>query len=331
MSATQCTRRGLLILGVAVDPLHPGAGRSPGVVDLPVQRDALGYPLVYASSVKGALKSLCARNLCPGRIIRGEGGDAGKIRCCAREENGKCVDACECCCVFGGEPGEGEAGAGALAFLDLVPLAFPAPSADHGFVYVTTPVLLARIQLLLEAIGGNEAAAGLKRVVDELLAASMSLGAGRALAARGLGGSVSIGAAALRVDGEVDLSALRSMLGGLGGMASMLPDRLVVVSAQDGLALVERSLLRVTRVRLRRDRKTVATGALWTEEYIMYGTVFATGVVDTCYRNRYCEALGGDPVEMLWEAVRKDGNRFYAVVGGKETVGRGMIKFVVER
>jgi len=47
-----------VVLGLLAEtPVHPGSGRSAGVVDLPVSREAAtGYPFVPGSSVKGALR-----------------------------------------------------------------------------------------------------------------------------------------------------------------------------------------------------------------------------------------------------------------------------------
>lgn len=47
-----------LMLGLLAEtPVHPGAGRSLGVVDLPVAREeATGYPVVVGSSLKGSLR-----------------------------------------------------------------------------------------------------------------------------------------------------------------------------------------------------------------------------------------------------------------------------------
>jgi CRISPR-associated protein Cmr4 len=47
-----------LVFIEALTPLHPGAGRSvEGLADLPVQRDEFGFPTIWASSLKGAIKS----------------------------------------------------------------------------------------------------------------------------------------------------------------------------------------------------------------------------------------------------------------------------------
>ena len=47
-----------MMLGLLAEtPIHPGAGRSMGVVDLPVAREAAtDYPVIVGSSLKGALK-----------------------------------------------------------------------------------------------------------------------------------------------------------------------------------------------------------------------------------------------------------------------------------
>jgi CRISPR-associated protein Cmr4 len=39
-----------------ITPVHAGSGRGSSVVDLPIQRDAFGYPTIFASSLKGAIR-----------------------------------------------------------------------------------------------------------------------------------------------------------------------------------------------------------------------------------------------------------------------------------
>ncbi len=326
---------GLLLLGIAVDPIHAGAGRAPGVVDLPVQRDALGYPIVYASSVKGALKTLCAKEL----NCSIESDDRGRILC-----SNNCS---LCCCLFGPEPGEGDKGAGRLAILDLVPLALPAPSAEYGFVYITSPVLISRALLVLEAVAvrlqdgdqnAENVAKALRGLLEKLQEKARNLPSGEVAVVDGgifKGGAVTVGATPLTVREKVSVEKrdeLEKALSRLGGLAGELLRRLVVSSSQDGPVLVERALLRVTRVALRRDRKTVMTGALWTEEYLPYGTVFLTAVIDTGFKNEYCDKANvDDPLGELRKKVLKEKDkdgRFYVIVGGKETVGKGLIKFV---
>ena len=342
---------GLLLVGVAVDPVHAGAGRSPGAVDLPVQRDPLGYPLVFASSVKGALKSLCARRHCMDKS-KGEFrvNDRGFLDCSLRDGGGEGGDKDKsdcliCCCLFGGEPRQDEdkARTSKLSVLDLVPLAYPVASADRGYLYLTAAPLLGRASLILEALKarGVAAAGKLLGLVDGLLGKAEKLGSGEVLVLEGSrlseGDSLDIAGSIVEVnavykpgdDGALDV------LKGLGGPARGLRERLVVASAEDGAALVERALLRVARVALRRDRKTVARGALWTEEYLPAGTLFLGGAVLLDVANDYCRSLGVSDdklIDKLLKALEPVEERdnlgvFYVTIGGKETVGRGLIKF----
>ncbi|WP_156328029.1 RAMP superfamily CRISPR-associated protein [Pyrodictium delaneyi] len=94
------------VLASALTPLHPGAGRAPGVVDLPVQRDPYGYPLIPASSIKGALKTQAGQRR---NCISG-----GRVACSSS-------DCRAVCCIFGPEPGEGDEGASAVSIIDFFP------------------------------------------------------------------------------------------------------------------------------------------------------------------------------------------------------------------
>ena len=51
-------------------PLHAGTGRGLGAVDLPIQRDrTTGYPIIQASSVKGALRAEAYGKITPTMIF----------------------------------------------------------------------------------------------------------------------------------------------------------------------------------------------------------------------------------------------------------------------
>ncbi len=312
MSNSTPALHGAPLAGVAITHLHPGAGRSPGIVDLPVVKDTMGYPLVPASSVKGALKTRCAR------AKNASFTNDGKINC---------DSAPLCCCLFGGEVGEGPKGSGAITVLDLVPLAFPVASADKGFVYVAPKSLLARAASIFSAVGSTGYADLFKRLSE----------APGDAAGVGLQGTVylfttPIQIAPLNLDGaSATLEGLARFLGEIHPLASSLSNRLVVLDDSLASKVVDRALLRVTRVRLERDKKTVASGGLWTEEYIPQGTVFASAVIATGYTNKYCGKVQGcgGAQECLEKALSelKLEQGLPVFVGGKETVGKGLIVF----
>ena len=55
------TSKGGLLYVFALTTLHPGAGRGSEHVDLPVQRDEFGYPVIWGSGLKGSLRSYFTR------------------------------------------------------------------------------------------------------------------------------------------------------------------------------------------------------------------------------------------------------------------------------
>ena len=328
--------KGLLVLGMSITPLHPGVGRAPGVVDLPIARDPLGYPIVLASGVKGALKALCARRLCKERLKD----DVGRIDCdkCLEGSEKTDSDCLLCCCLFGPEPGSGEKGAGLLSVLDFFLLAIPVPSASHGYVYLTSPYLLKRALGLLEVLKteGVKKADELYSAVSELL---NDIEDGKSYSA--IGGDVDVGGTLIHTETLKNVDFLNEkLLNSLGGLARDAAERLVLVPDSEAVHLLERGLIRVTRVRLRIDTKTVAEHALWTEEYIPPGTLFIGGLTVTGYSNEYCTKLCNkkrcedrDACNLLEDfkskALKVSNNVAYMIVGGKETIGKGLVKLYV--
>ncbi|MGC9117278.1 MAG: hypothetical protein ACP5ID_06775, partial [Conexivisphaera sp.] len=75
------------------------------------------------------------------------------------------------------------------------------------------------------------------------------------------------------------------------------------------------------------EKKVVEEGALWTEEYLPLGTVMLGAVFDGGRKNSACNALGVDgdgALGKLGELL----NGSIVTVGGKETIGRGLLRFV---
>lgn len=101
-----------MILGLLAEtPIHPGAGRSVGVIDLPVAREkATDYPVIVGSSVKGALLETARQRDMPDRE-----------RIFGQREN-----------------------AGALLVSDIRLLLLPVRSLDLPFRWITCPHLIER-------------------------------------------------------------------------------------------------------------------------------------------------------------------------------------------
>lgn len=112
-------------------PLHAGAGASMGIVDLPIQREKhTNYPCVYASGVKGSLRSFC------------------------ENENGNITDAAkkvDIVKVFGDE--DSNSAAGGAVFTDLKLLFFPVRSSSGWFKLVTTVNIINRYNEFCDMLG----------------------------------------------------------------------------------------------------------------------------------------------------------------------------------
>lgn len=117
--------RGTLFL-YAQSLLHPGAGTSTEVIDVPIQREAhTRYPVIPASSLKGSLRDLAERKVKDQNLIAD---------------------------IFG-VVRDKEAFAGALTIGDGKILAFPVRSLTRTFFWVSSPLALSRVKRDLEVSG----------------------------------------------------------------------------------------------------------------------------------------------------------------------------------
>jgi len=115
----------------AITHLHVGSGSSvEEEIDLPFQRDELGYPTIYASSLKGAIKSFLLKEFPDKRDVIYK--------------------------VLGEDENPEEASLG--TFLDAILFAIPSRIIEidsvkpHVWVYVTTYELLKKVKSYLDSI-----------------------------------------------------------------------------------------------------------------------------------------------------------------------------------
>lgn len=277
-----------LILAYAVTPVHPGAGRAPSAVDLPVQRDSLGYPVVYGSSFKGVLKSHLMHN-------SQSGANLAK-------------------CLFGSEVSDPDKEMGRLIVTDLIPALYPVPSLEYGYVYVTSEYLVSRVIDLLDALGGP----------DEIKGALAPQGAPNQAQgqATGVGGKqVTL---LLTKSSPKRVIQLHKEIKALGALIRAR-DEAYVYEDPEALAIIDSALLRVARNQL--DDQTKTSKNLWYEEYLPQGTVFFGAVFDGERKNNLCKSKD-QSVDYIQEFSRAfDGKS--VIIGGKETVGKGLIKLRV--
>ena len=140
-----------LVVIQAVTPLHIGSGRAIGTVDLPVQRDSFGYPVIPPSSLKGPMR---ARLVVKKALKLLNDGKVNSLGDAIKEANNNDPDVK----AFFGPPSEirrpEEALAGAVAVLEAKLLAIPVRSLRGVWTYVTTPQLLRYLKNYVELYRG---------------------------------------------------------------------------------------------------------------------------------------------------------------------------------
>jgi len=279
-----------LILIKVLSPLHIGVGRVVGIVDLPIARNGLGLPVIPASSLKGALRK------------------------CFDEENAKII--------FGPGPVEKEQYAGAIAVLDGYLLAIPARSLRGVWILATSNLLLRRFERLTRIVDARELISeSLWKKMEQLKEGQILVSSKKKLS---FGDPPTI-----LLDEEFKLEPVECQE--LEKVASLLgfedPWRLVVIHDDILRPLVERSILRRARIRLKPKTKTVETGALWTEEELPIETLFITCFLYSKARTpSQGKRLNADDIKKLVEDELFNKRKGYVIFGGHETVGRGLVK-----
>ncbi len=294
----------------ALTALHVGTGQGIGVIDLPIARErATGLPMVPGSGIKGVLRE----------ALRPEG-DADRE---------------DWLTLFGPEPRSAEESAGhagALSLGDALLLCLPVRSARGTFAWVTSPLLLKRLQRDWRlADGGGE---GLPEAIPTPEEQEAGLTANSCLTADN--GTV--------VLEELDLlrnPALQAQVDEWAGWISRccFPDddvwqplfaqRFLVASDAVLQFLAETATEVRARIRIQENTRTVARGALWYEENLPAETLL-WGILG-CTRSRRPGRVqeAAELVAILKNGLVADEGECRIQLGGKATVGRGQVRWIL--
>jgi len=292
----------------ALTPLHVGAGRGLGYIDLPIMREKVtNWPLVPGSTVKGVLA---------------DHHNATKEK---REKDNLYRAA------FGiadpGEKPEGGANSGSLVFTDARLVCLPVRSLYGTFAWCTSPMVLARLYRDIEAAGKHdeELRGSIDPADDEVYLPQI---AGSELT--GGEGRVFLEDLDFRVR---DCPVTKAWSSKLSQWLFTDPDwqkifevRFAVVPDDVFNFLCETGTEVAARVRINEETKTVKSGALWYEEAlpaesILCGLVWCDRVfglngakvpASGTLLDTFCRTVDKPPVQ----------------IGGKATVGRGQVRCV---
>jgi CRISPR-associated protein Cmr4 len=115
----------------AITPLHVGAGKGVGFIDLPIMREKVtNWPLVPGSAVKGVVRDHFTQN--------------------GSDEQKKLIDI-----AFGRQANDDLSNAGSLVLTDAHIVCLPVRSLYGTFAYTTSHLVLERLTRDLEAAGYN--------------------------------------------------------------------------------------------------------------------------------------------------------------------------------
>ncbi|ABW02341.1 CRISPR-associated RAMP protein, Cmr4 family [Caldivirga maquilingensis IC-167] len=312
--------------------MHPGTGSGGKIVDLEVQKDEFGIPVIWSSSLKGAIRSSLTLN-------RSSNDQRHKVLINA---------------VFGPEPGTDEVSeySSVVNFLDAKLLLMPIRSLRGVWAYATSRHLLNYYRTYVDALETlNNNLSKYQNALDQLIKLTENIDQGTAVVSKGdlviSGGKAVLNEIEFNANVNVKLNEkLNEVVN--KALPNVIAERvkergLVLVSDDDMMELIKRSIIIQTRVRLDYSKKTVTEGGLWEEEYLPQFTVFVSGVV--CSKPRINEKSFkekvGDSSDVLQKFTNMKNNaeevcRYLRgetqdpstifILGGKETLGKGLAK-----
>lgn len=274
------------ILGLlAQTSIHAGAGTSVGAIDLPIQREGHnGWPCVYGSAVKGALRSKAEDVLSDDSLIFA---------------------------IFGPDTRNASEHAGALAVGDARLLLLPVRSLTSAYKWVTCPAALNRLARDMALLGLN--------VTFETPPVSSE----NAAITPNLAGSLFLEEYRFEAE-QSDLDELTTALASLMNRAKAkdaLSRQLVLVSDDMFAHLAQYATPVMAHIALKDDAsKTVEDGALWYEETLPPETLLYVPLMAQSSRRRAKELTAAEVREAVINLFEPHS---WLQVGGNETVGMG--------
>ncbi|MGD9496501.1 MAG: type III-B CRISPR module RAMP protein Cmr4 [Armatimonadota bacterium] len=286
---------GALMFIKALTSLHPGAGTALEAIDLPIQREKhTDWPMIQGGSVKGVLRDVARRKVADVRGISLQEADAHE----------------EVTRSFGPPVGQGDASefGGSLVVSDARIAAFPVRSLKGVYALITCPMAVKRLVDDCGLAGvGTPGAAPTVNEGECLCATSDTLFFGEDSAPHK---AVLEDFAVTRTgDGE----AARTLADWLG----VDPGRLVIVHDDLFTFCVRYRTEVITRNALDPATKTVAGGALWSEEFLPPETLLYSVLLAE-------RAYGGGEPEKIMANARCWFDAESAQFGGDASTGKGI-------
>lgn len=271
--------------------IHCGTGQAIGGIDLPIAREKpTNVPLVPGSSIKGVLAALDNdRSDRPDNRHRS---------------------------AFGPPTEDASAHAGGLQFGDARLAFLPVRSARGTFAWVTSPYLLRRLARDFSEVGLSLTLPQEPKTTECLVTAKTRLDVDGRVAFEDFDFTTTPNDALTKLAGVLAKKLLDE------NDAAFFEGRVCVVH-DDVMSVLLLTCTEVNaRIRLEPDTKTVAKGALWTEEALPVESILVGLVVATPVRSRSHDAKS--LLSYLGELLNEQ--RGAIQVGGDASVGRGVCR-----
>jgi len=277
----------------AITPLHVGAGKGIGFIDMPIMREKVTtWPLVPGSAVKGVMRDHFTPK--PG-------------------ESDSLIDV-----AFGQKGMDLSANAGSLVLTDAHIVCMPVRSLYGTFAYVTCPMVLERLKRDLSAAGYKDLPA--TPAPNEMEVCHIQ---GSALVS---GTTVFLEDLDLTAKRDAEKSgAWAKKIAGIlfsdQTWKDIFEKRFAVVSDNCFTFLAENGTDVAARVRIKEETKIVAKGALWYEESLPSEAILA-GIAwcDRVYKNN------GTTQDQILDTFCSKGHDLHIQIGGKANVGKGRVR-----
>ncbi len=295
-----------LLFLYAETPLHVGSGSSLGTVDLPIQRERhTNLPMIQSSGIKGKLRS----------VFNSDN---------ELENKQQILEV-----IFGPDSNNGTSHAGALSPGDGRILLFPVRSLAGVFAWITCPLVISRFVRDLKLTKNSQTW-------------NIEVSEGEALVPKNSNLLIQnnivleeFSFTAQKNNSQVEELANWLALHALpcGDEYQFWKDKLkkdlVVVSDDTFKYFCQFSTDIVSRTKLDTLKKTVETGALWTEENLPSDTLLYTPLFACDPRmgkgNNVCEEVAD--AKKILDFVQNYLSKGYSrlQLGGNETIGRGIV------
>lgn len=283
------------ILGlVAETPIHAGVGQMVGVIDLPIQREShTGWPCVYGSAVKGALRT--------------------------KAEGNAWIEE-----VFGPPSSGGAANpsdhGGALSVADARLLLLPVRSLTTHFKWVACPALLERFQNDCNRLGITCNMIMPTQAPSDIVVFTSDADANNQ--------PLFLEDFRFTQEYRTDLSSVITELAKLmdrNDADNLLSKQLVIVSNDIFSHLSMYATPVSPHIAIDNKTKTTISGALWYEETLPPETLLYLPLVAQRSRKDGSEKEANDILNHLLNDIFPDTSP-YLQIGGNETIGMGWCK-----